>query len=310
MKQTKFYGTPQAFSEDLLSIAHPGQSNSKFRYGYEGILEVLPMIDKDSEKWEIQTAQQLLGQLAKGLSYAEWVDFEIPTHNIMHRTIIAITPPTITPEGLQSGAEILVGHWGRNFETMIHKHEAGFNHEEMISGGMTETSYRLVDPVSNTVRPVDMHYFSAGAVMTSGFRSPLGDVRIHSVKAIVPSATLHFFPERVATNQEGVYRAEYFETVHNLTAADVVPIRFPDYLNLRPGSVILVRSENAPYFGDHYEVIGVGLEEQPHGHRLRKTVITAPESARLLNSYTPENGMVILQLKPDAVKKFSTFHNL
>lgn len=280
----------------------------RFHPGYEAFFNTFPVIKADTDSAAKGYASWIMKSLSAALSQDRKIYAHYQLPGTFSRTYIGMETRYVTPDGLQQGAELVIAHWGKDFETPIHDHGEGFIHEEMLSGALVETSYRQVDPGSKTVRFTDSKIFTTGTI-ESEYHAP-GSIQIHSVRAVEPATSVHFFPERRQNDSNSPYILETFEEVFHLTPAYLSAISFEDYLRLQPGQVALVRSENVPYFQDHYLVVTGGVTTKPHGQRLRNITIPAPKTTHLLDFWESHNGLTILQLSPYAQKRFHEFHNI
>lgn len=299
MQQTIFrHSAP--LSEDMAQIAHPGQHNTNFRSGYEHWLNSMPLVNTPYNKWAVSRATWNMDRLSRTLQNEPWVPGADPGYAKMTRSIIAMEQPSIGEYGLRTGAEIVVGHMGQNYSIQVHQHPTGFNYEAMIYGSVLETTYRLVDPVSLAIRQTGITHFKAGDVMEAGYRPEDEGPRIHSVRALVPSASLHFWPDREAiAPADYKYRVEYFEDVHALNFKDVRPVETREIVEKKENAVYLVRSIGTP-FGDHF--LKTGTDKF-----IQAVIPVSVRASRLLNFYK-DHEPILLELTPSATKAFNFFH--
>lgn len=293
------HSTP--LTPDLAAIAHPGQTNTLFKTGYEGWLDSMPLVNSVNNTWAISRGTWNMDRLHRKLQGEDWVPAADPGYGNMTRSIIGMEQPSVSDFGaLRAGAELVVGHMGEDFTIPIHHHPTGFSYEALIYGKVLETTYRLVDPVSLAIRQTGIRLFKAGDVMESGYRDPNEGPRIHSVRSLVPSASLHFWPDRDAVAPADYkYRVEFFEDVHALDFKDVRPVDAQDLMEKKENTVYLVRSIGTP-FGDHF--LKTGTTEF-----IDAVIPASARASRLLNFYK-DREPILLELTPSAAKAFNYFH--
>lgn len=293
--------------QDLEELAYPGQAPHLRMYqpGYESFMDQMPVLDPQSPSFDLQVelSQDIMHEVADALKNSTWWEGMSDNPNSFQRTMIAVGTSSVSPDGeRQAGSEIVVGHWGTGMATPIHGHASGFMHEEMIAGKILVITYRITDLDKRIVRPVDSNIYQDGVISTS-YSTPTTGIRankVHMLKALSPSTSVHFFPEHIRDARDTQFIPEYFEQVH--------PIQFKDVWTMIDdeqaprGSVMLIRSDGyGSQFGDHYVVANGGNSQ----------IIPAPYAGAILDFYSETaDGLVILALQPNVAAKFMEFYDI
>lgn len=305
---------------DLDRISYPGQATNlrQFRPCFAWAMNALPEIKSSDENLagKIYAAKTVMTELGKELRVQSWVNKVIDPEKF-ERIIVAIEPPCEGPTGLKERAEIIVAQWGAGFTSPVHGHAVGLMHEQLLHGKIRVNTYRLIDPASGTVRPVKTVIIDKPGIFVHSYAEDNPENKfkrqtlIHNFTALESSASLHFLPEHVRDSRDNTFQVEYFETVHQLSFSDVIPIDTKQAMYLQKGDVVLVRSSNVPDFGDHYIIVTGPVVEKPWGRRVQEEQIQAPH-ATILDFYAADDfdGVTLLQLKPEAKKRFHEFHSI
>lgn len=298
--------------EQLLETLAPQGQDPRYRKymsGYEDLFNLLPVMRADDLllQSKVLHTRRLIKEVALDIVADGWLRNEAPGD--FSRTVIGIED-----KQKSEGAELVVAHWGTGFSSPVHGHAPGYMHEEVLSGRLRVDTYRLIHPESNTVRLVETKIVGPGTFVSQYnaaddsifHRSTL----IHNFTALEPTHTLHYLPEHTRDGRDNTFKPEYFEDAYELDSADVRSITPTEGFELPPGEVVLVRSINVPEYGDHYIVVTGPKISKPHGIRPQETSISAPNASRLLDSYQPIRGLVLLRLRPNARKAFYDFHGI
>jgi hypothetical protein len=306
---------------DLDRVAYPGQDPMRrmYRSGYEQFFNSLPVMDAADPLLPIMQNQSesIMMQLAEKLLADGWATNEqIPEPNGFNRTILAMQSPVMHEDGLHEGAEIVLARWGEGHTSPVHGHAAGFEHEAILSGLMRINTYRMTNPLSDKVRPVET-FIQAPGVFVSRYTAPNPNnwfkrqALIHNFTAVGgPATSLHYLGEHTRDGRDNGFVVEHFEDRYPLTAFDVEQIDINQSLSLRNGEVILVRSASVPYLLDHFIVVTGRPILKPHGLRVQeRSIQAAAASSRLLNAYEANiGGVTLLKLLPHARSAFHLFH--
>lgn len=101
-----------------------------------------------------------------------------------------------------------------------------------------------------------------------------------------------------------------FEDANILTTDSVIQLFGNWFLKLDLGTVLLVRSGNVPDLGDHFIVVTGEPIMKEHGLRPQTLTIKAPNCSSIIDAFTPENGSVVLMLKPYTQKLFLNYYDI
>lgn len=312
-----------------------------FRPGFEKFAEFMPNLTpgQDLMTMRLALARNIMGGLAKSLKEtAPWLNNVTPP-NTFERSVVAMeglkqlpdvsdrgeltreeldalcainaqawafaTRPKVPPTGF----EMIVAHHGIGHETVVHGHGPGFLHEEVLTGKLMVNTYRRMN--IDTVRITRTLPHVPGSVMSSTYgTSPDRSNFIHSLRAVEPSTSLHFLPEPPPNGQGNTFIVEHFDDLDN---GDVQQIpNTAANTQLHPGDVVLVRSENVPWYGDHFMVVTGGPTLKEHGLRPAEFSFSAgPSMSELLDSYRPlQMGVILLKLNNDAAEYVREFHGI
>lgn len=304
---------------DIDSVSYAGQAPNLRKHisGFEWYMDNLPVLTPDDSLLEKKNAftRDVLEDLARNLKLEPWVDQKEMEPNTFERTIIAIEAPQVTPTGLREGAEIIVAQWGEGFASHVHGHATGYMHEAILKGKVRVNTYRIVDENSSTVRPVRTDIVEVGTFVSQyAVPDPTATHKrktlIHNFVALETTSSLHFLPEHTRDARDNHFEAEFFEDVHSLTFKDVFPLTRQEAQYLKNGTVVLVRSANVPEYGDHYIVVTGPPVLKAHGLRVQDIAIQAPHATILDHYEEGYAGLILLQLKPEAQKRFFEFHGI
>lgn len=310
---------------DIDLIAPTGQKPTMRIYqpGYEDYFNQLPVLKDDDPflQQKVNFTKMMMQKMAADLETADWVTgTNVPGTNEFTRTILALeTPYNNTPclgipgshkRKLKEGTEIVLAKWGDGFTSPVHGHAVGYMHEEIIFGKIIVMTYRMIAPDSTIVRPVRMDLIEKGTFVSDyTMKNPNHKFQrqtlIHNFKSVGFSASLHYLPEHTRDGRDNKFEVEGFDEKIKLTTSDVERVTGQQALYSQIGDVILVRSSNVPYFGDHYIVITGHPVMKPHGLRPQDVAIPSTNS-QLLDKYNGE--LVLLKLKDAAKKEFYDFH--
>lgn len=305
--------------EDIEAVSYPGQpaKMKQYRAGYEQFLEAMPILVEDDPllQTKIDTSVIVMKTLGNELKTQAWLVDDLPPQKGFNRTIIAMEESKFINDVKQDSVELIVAKWGNGMASPIHGHSTGFLHEEILYGKIKVNQYRLVDPkIEGVVRPVRTDLITEG-VFISLYTPPDPNAPfkrqsyIHNFESIGPSASLHYIPEHTRDGRDNTFKVENFEDVFPLKESDVTRITAKEGLYSRIGDVILVRSTNVPYFGDHFIVITGKPVMKDHGLRPEDVAIPALQNNHLLNQYDiNETGLVLLRLNGIAREEFLEFH--
>lgn len=302
---------------DIEKISYPGQPQSRRNYksGYEDYFNQMPIIYPEDlflhEKMLL--SRSIMQRLGSVLSRSSWIAEHPMSKGEFERTIIAMEPPSVGREGgLVEGAEFVIAKWGHGFTSPIHGHAVGYMHEEILLGEIMVNSYRLTE--DDTVRLVRSDIAGRGTVV-SQYAPPSPDHKfkrqtlIHNFRSIGYSASLHYLPEHTRDGRDNRFDVEYFDDAYPLTSDQVTRLTAQQAMYLRPGEVVLVRSDNVPEFGDHYIIITGPVVKKKHGIRPQEIAIEAPGN-NLLDLHEKERGLILLHLNEDAKEAFHVFHDI
>lgn len=314
------------FSDDIKSVLDlvspkDQQPNMRmFKTGYEGLINSMYKIDPgtDCEKtiaMKVGVNNFVMQHIALSLKGKSWLTDTLPGDKGFKRVTISAEGIINKNGSAQGGAEIIVGLWGKGCATPDHGHSAGYTYERVLFGRVMVNKYRMMD--DGTIRIVESNIFSEGEEFSAGFFPEDPDNKIersynlHSVRALEPSATLHFIGERPHDGKNGnVFNVERFEDERDLNELDFKPISSLEGMYTQPGDVLLVRSANVPEYGDHFLLITGRPQCKHHGLRPQGIAFLAPGSSHILDDYKPYNGTILLKLNDQAKFCFHKFHNV
>jgi len=296
---------------DLVKVTYPGQDpvRRQYREGYEHYMNIMPVLeDNDPDlPHKIDYARNIVQSLASSLKQHIWITANQPRE--FDRTIIAIEPRTIDKEG----AELVVARWGKGFSSPVHGHASGYLHEEILYGKMLVNTYKLT-PNSNIVRPWATEIVGEGTFASVYNKTDTShqfkrQALIHNFRALTPAASLHFLPEHTRDGRDNTFVVSRFEEWYDLRG-HLQRITSQEAMYSAPGTVILVRSNNVPEYGDHYIYITGAPVQKEHGIRPQDQPIEAPLTKRILDEYHPEQGLILLKLDKETTNHFVKFHGL
>ena len=267
----------------------------------------MPVLDSNDQDLESKVDQTklLMQKLAKELSTDTLIISDLPEENGFDRFVLAIEDS----ETMKQGAELVVARWGNNFTSPVHGHADGYLHEDIILGKMMVMNYEIVDHQKRLARPKSMDLIKEGTFV-SEYNNP-GTIErehlVHSFRSVGQSISLHYLPEHTRDGLDNGFDVEYFDDFYDISA-QVKRITAQEGMYLRPGDVVLVRSENVPEYQNHYIIVTGPPVEKEHGMRIQDIAIPAPKET-ILRGYENINGLVLLKLLPDAATDFLRFHN-
>lgn len=294
----------------LDSVAHKGQLPSRrmYREGYEQFMALLPRLDPADDMffYNMDVSKLAMRQLHHELLISQWVFKEdVPKEGDMNRTILAIDE--------DSHSELVLTKWGNGFKASAHGHAAGFMYEQVLSGMFKHTTYRVVDTEKMIVRPVETKVFAAGDVMSQEYFMPHESLShgaiVHSVESVGFSTCVHYINQHPTDGTQNVFTPMYFDDVWEYENQDLIRISSKEAMYLRKGSVILVRSQNIPEYGDHYMIVTGAPIMKNHGLRPQEFSIEAPTN-KVLSKYEPVHGLILLELQEEAREAFHQFHGI
>lgn len=311
--------------QDIDRIAYSGQDPKRrmYRAGYENYFNEMPFLDP-SDVWlktKVELSRNIFKELALKLQTAEWVKENPLGEYGFDRTILALEKPEIgctgTPHGeyvKHEGAEFVVARWGDGHTSPVHGHAAGYGHEEILFGKMRINTYRLMP--SGGVRPVRTFIAEQGTFVSEytkrdpNARYPRQEL-IHNFTSIGFSASLHFLSEHTRDGRDNTFPVEHFTDWHDITEANTEEIDSKEGMYQPKGTVLLVRSENVPEYGDHYIVITGMPVMKPHGLRPRDIAIQgSAKMSGLLDKFEKRMGVTLLKLDDDMRRNFFLFHGI
>lgn len=319
MVNTAFLQPSSTPVEDIKKLAYKGQDPlyRMYRTGYERYMAALPVLHADDEllQMKLDISRSVTNNLAQTLRDEWWVTNGIvPAPGQFNRTIIGVESPVIDAAGnLKEKAELIVAKWGDGFTSPIHGHADGLLLEEILFGKIRINQYRVTDPVNRIVRPTVTDIVTQGTFLNT-FNKPNPELPershyVHSFTSIGYSATLHYIPEHTRDGRDNSFKVEYFDDHFQFHNEDLIRIDSKQGMYLRPGSVVMVRSENVPEYGDHYIVITGKPVMKQHGLRPADFAIESPTN-KILDKYHLNNGLILLHLQDEAQAAFHEFHNI
>lgn len=316
---TKFLKASKNPLDDILTVAYAGQSPDKRMYkeGYENFFEMMPVLTDNDQNLglKITTSKLAMQALAKGLETDPWINTLQPLPKHFNRTILAMEPPTVKPDGtLKEGSEIVLARWGDGFTSPVHGHADGLLYEQLITGKMIVNTYRIIDYEKRIVVPIDMRSYEGFTNIAASYtfnqkheRSAL----VHNFRSVGYSASLHYVPEHTRDGRDNQFEVKYFEDIFHFEDGDFDQLTAQQGIEkLLIGDVALVRSENIPFYGDHYIVITGKPILKPHGLRPQDVAIPAPHAADILDMYEPIMGLTLLKLDDFAADAFRRYHGI
>lgn len=290
----------------LEAIAYAGQPlmNYQYLHGYEDLIEKIPnplkLKESNFEKGLAKIKQRMekiahraLENLAVGVDEGEF-----------KRHVIGVE------ESLTEGQEIIFAHWGKGFSSPVHGHSEGLLYEFLIQGKMLVHEYIVSNLERKRVRPRKSSIALPGEIVTT-FTKPGShkmhkyESYVHSFEALEPSVSLHYVPEHTRDGRGNTFSVEYFDINPN----ELKQINSMEAMYSQVGDVLLVRSQNVPFYGDHYIIIIGRPVQKEHGLRPKDLSIQAGRPAKaVLDSYIPHNGVTLLKLSKEERERFLLFH--
>lgn len=310
--------------DDINKIAYPGQAPKmrQYRSGYEDMFNQMPILDPDDPDTDakVELTNHIMQEIGHKLVDDEWVEWElVPSPGEFNRTILALVPPIKLPhiDGIpdmyKAGTQIIVARWGDGRQSPVHGHAPGYIHEEILFGKIRVDTYRLTER-DDIVRPLQRQLVGKGTFVSlfdkqdpnsKFYRQTL----IHNYTSVGNAASLHYLPEYTRDGRDNVFKVEYFDQANDLLPIDVDRITAEEALHSAIGDVILVRSKNVPYMGEHYIIITGPPIEKDHGFRPQDHAIPADHNT-LLKSFSQDEELVLLKLKDYAAWVFLHFHDI
>lgn len=318
-----FYEASQTPIQDLDRVAYQGQDPSRRRYvaGYERFMNQLPILKDDdlALKEKLSLSTSIMNRLAKEVMAGPWLHDGPPADKGFDRIIVAIESSSVAQDGhLHEGKELIVARWGTGFTSPVHGHAEGFMHEGLLTGRMLVNLYCLMEDDQVRLIRTDVYQGRQELVSSYGYHLPLAkhqrQTLIHSFTALAPSTSLHYVPEHTRDGRDNTFEVEHFEQWFGLNHDDL--IHLDEAMNLPIGSVVLVRSENVPEYGDHYIVITGHPVLKEHGLRPQDVALQAPHTGHLLDAYTwnknrvEGTGLTLLKLDIRSTRVFHQFHGI
>lgn len=331
---------------DIALVSYNGQPEEKRMYmpGYEGYFNMLPVLNPGESDVTEKMAEthEVVQLLANTLAKEPWVtDHKVPLGGF-HRHILALEKPETgsfmgTYEAYdtngdivfedsdylkKAGKEIIVAHWGDGFISPVHGHMAGLEIEEMIAGELIVNRYQQIHPDSIMVRLASSQMYTGRQTIEFAYTEAGQNDKfqrqqlIHNFISVGTSHSLHYVPEHSLDGMGNSFNVQYFEDIHDIHDHDLTRLTLEQALKLKPGSVMLVRSANVPYFGDHFVAIVGGMVMKPHGLRQKDVAIIAKnQHSALLDGHSDFDspapaGTILLQLSDDLAKAFFSFHDI
>ena len=308
--------------EDIESLSYPGQPKSRkgYKKGYESFFNIMSVLE-DSDPhldYKVGLIRSTMSLLAENLKVSSWL--VTPKEGEFASTIIAMESPRMGKGGkLEEGAELVVAHWGKGFQSTIHGHGAGYLNETILSGKIRVNTYRIIDKKRRVAVPYGVEIVREGefvSMYTKKSETTVErEVLVHNFEALESSHTLHFLPEHTRDGRDNQFSLVTFEDYYGIDSTAFEPITTEQAMYSRKGDVILVRSTNVPDYGDHYIVITGAPVMKAHGLRPQDHSIPAlgNNSKFILDSYDDvlaTKGVVLLRLKRSWLENFNSFHNL
>jgi hypothetical protein len=284
-------------------LAYPGQNpkHRMYQHGFEKFFEALPY-NPVNNKDKFTT---VMDSLAK-----ELINYPMDTvaDGLFERTIIGIEEFI----GNKEPREIVLANWGKGFKSPVHGHKSGALYEKLIRGKMLVHTYRVTDFERRLAVPHETSIFEGFKEIITAFTNDLEELYprswfVHSFEVLEPSLSVHYVPEHTRDGRDNKFHISYFENVFNLEG-HLEQIDTKQGLSLKLGDVCLVRSENVPDYGDHYIVITGKPVMKPWGLRPQDKVVMAPHAAKLIDNFTPYNGVTLLKLDAEMNNIFHHFH--
>lgn len=311
--------------EDIGAIAYPEQRPElrQYKAGYGGYFGELPILsDHDRFLWEKQIyAKSVLDRLGEQLKKDAWIlDQSTMPEGGFDRTILALEKPTVVTKDflnheteLKEGAEIIVARWADGYTSPVHGHSDGFLYENILSGSMLVNNYRVIDHEKRIARLIETQIVKNGTFVSSYAKrsSHKRGNLVHNFTSVGYSTSLHFVPEHTRDGRDNTFNVEHFEDNYILMPEDFEPITAQQGMYSKIGDVILVRSSNVPYFGDHYIIITGHPVMKEHGLRPQDVAIKAKSNnTELLNYMDSGNGLTLLRMNEKMRERFFNFHKI
>lgn len=305
---------------DIERVAYKGQPDKMRLYhsGFERFMDEMPVLNTDDEFLDekVKVSREIMQKMAHEVGLDRWVQrLPIMENDDFQRTILAIESPSVGENGvLEAGHEIVLARWGHGFSSPVHGHTTGYLHEEILFGKMLVNTYRMTGD-ENKVRLVDTNVFEKGT-FASLYTPPnpankfKRQTLIHNFTSIGYSASLHYLSEHTRDGRDNRFVPEYFEDFYSIDPEKVRQITSFEAMYLQKGDVVLVRSSNVPWYGDHYIIVTGPVVQKAHGNRVQETTIAAPHTNFLLNQYDTFDGLVLLKLGKSATEAFYKFHDI
>ncbi len=313
-----FYQASDSPIKDIETVTYKGQDPNRrmYHFGYEKYMDLLPILNPDDEliATKVGMSVKLMQSLATRLKGEKWALSNELGQNEFSRTIIAIESPIMNcmdggRYAEKEGIELIVAKWGDQFQSPVHGHASGFIHEELISGVMQVTLYRLME--DDTVRVISTDIIKDGllASLYDPNITKRRETLLHSFKSIGQSVSLHYVPEHTRDGRDNQFKPDYFEDNFSFEG-QLKRISGQEGMYMRPGDVCLVRSSNVPEYDDHYIVITGHPVMKEHGLRVQDRAYIAPNTKALLDTYEPINGLTLLKFSDELRDKFIQFHDI
>jgi hypothetical protein len=240
--------------KDIRKVSYEGQKPSMRRYmpGLENFFQQIPK--RITNERHVAVTRYWLDLIARILlSFKRDLIMLHVNPKSFKRTILALEKPKKLKSGeYKAGSEIIVAHWGAGFTSPVHGHKPGYLYERLLTGKVILNSFRLMG--DGMVRPTVSVLHGPGMV-TDEFIPDKTEERkffIHNYEVIEQSTSLHILSEFNRDGRDNTFKVEYFEDLFTIEPRS---IKRSDIAKLPVGSVVAVRSSNAPEYGDHYIVM-------------------------------------------------------
>lgn len=310
--------------EAISKVAYPGQPEhlKMYKTGFEKHFNELPAFESvenssDELDFKLNITRRVMTNLANDLKN-DSLSTQFPEEGKFERTIIALEEPKKQSDcTYQAGKQLIVAHWGKDFESPVHGHSAGYMHEEVLQGKIRLNTFKIVDEDNRIAIPYKTEIITPGDAFISAYvpekiqDKGKRNLLVHSFNVVEPSTSLHYLPEYNRDGRDNTYKVKHFSDENTLTVDDVTRITSQDGMYLQPGEVVLVRSTNVPEYADHFIVILGPPVKKEHGLRVQDwSIMASSQDTQLLDSVPMKMGLTLLKLTPEARDKFLAFHGI
>ena len=288
-----------------------------YRIGHEEVLNNMFKLNPSDQflSEKIEYTRLMMLSLADKLRSEDWLYAMTPKQGEFARTILALEEPVFesAPPRYIPGTELVVAHWGDGHQSPVHGHADGYIYEDIIFGQMLVHTYKIIDYQKRVVIPAgsDIHY--PGTFASKFFSNGIIERQhlVHNFKAIGAAATLHYLPEHTRNGDSNRFDVQYIDSIYPTREGDVTRINAQQALHSKIGDVILVRSTNVPFYGDHYIIITGRPVMKRHGMRPQDIAIPVGADGvthKLLDENPPLMGVSLLKLSDEAAERFLSYH--